>query len=106
MGYLNLEPEQTNIFLKLIKAPYRRRGTIIMTNVEYDEWHNFLGNKPLVTALLSRLLHQCHTVGIDGPSLREPQGSANATPATESPRPKSKRTEKPSGSDGAPDGTT
>jgi DNA replication protein DnaC len=28
----------------------------------------------MVEALLSRLRHFCHTVVIDGPSLREPQG--------------------------------
>lgn len=73
MGYLNLRPEQTNIFFKLMEERYRRRATIITTNLEYDEWHNFLGNKALVDALLSRLRHQCHTVRIEGPSLREPQ---------------------------------
>jgi DNA replication protein DnaC len=74
MGYLNLKPEQTNIFFKLMEERYRRRSTIITTNLEYDEWHNFLGNKALVDALLSRLRHQCHTVRIEGPSLRDPQG--------------------------------
>lgn len=74
MGYLNLKPEQTNIFFKLMEERYRRRPTIITTNLEYDEWHNFLGNKALVDALLSRLRHQCHTVRIEGPSLRDPQG--------------------------------
>lgn len=73
MGYLNLRPEQTNIFFKLMEERYRRRATIITTNLEYDEWHNFLGNKALVDALLSRLRHQCHTVKIEGPSLRDPQ---------------------------------
>ena len=73
MGYLNLKPEQTNVFFKLMEERYRRRATIITTNLEYEEWHNFLGNKPLVEALLSRLRHQCHTVKIDGPSLRTPQ---------------------------------
>jgi DNA replication protein DnaC len=73
MGYLNLKPEQTNVFFKLMEERYRRRATIITTNLEYEEWHNFLGNKPLVEALLSRLRHQCHTVRIEGPSLREPQ---------------------------------
>jgi DNA replication protein DnaC len=73
MGYLNLKPEQTNIFFKLMEERYRRHATIITTNLEYEEWHNFLGNKPLVEALLSRLRHQCHTVRIDGPSLRDPQ---------------------------------
>ncbi|HEY5677312.1 MAG TPA: IS21-like element helper ATPase IstB [Myxococcales bacterium] len=74
MGYLNLRPEQTNIFFKLMEQRYRHRPTIITTNLDYAEWANFLGNKSLVEALLSRLRHQCHTVRIDGPSLREAQG--------------------------------
>jgi DNA replication protein DnaC len=72
MGYLNLRPEQTNIFFKLMEERYRQRPTIITTNLDYGEWANFLGNKHLVDALLSRLRHQCHTVKIDGPSLRDP----------------------------------
>jgi DNA replication protein DnaC len=73
MGYLNLKPEQTNIFFKLMEDRYRRKATIITTNLEYEEWHNFLGNKNLVNALLSRLRHKCHTIRIDGPSLRDPE---------------------------------
>ena len=73
MGYLNLKPEQTNVFFKLMEERYRRHATLISTNLDYEEWHNFLGNKALVEALLSRLRHQCHTVSISGPSLREPQ---------------------------------
>jgi DNA replication protein DnaC len=72
MGYLNLRPEQTNVFFRLMEERYHRKSTIITTNLEYDEWHNFLGNKALCDALLSRLRHQCHTVRIEGPSLREP----------------------------------
>src|SRR6266542_3146900 len=74
MGYLNLRPEQTNIFFKLMEERYRKKATVITTNLDFEEWHNFLGNKALVTALLSRLRHQCHTVKIDGPSLRDSQG--------------------------------
>jgi len=73
LGYLNLKPEQSNIFFKLMEERYRQHPTIITTNLGYDEWPNFLGNKPMVEALLSRLRHQCQTVLIDGPSLREPQ---------------------------------
>jgi DNA replication protein DnaC len=74
LGYLNLRPEQSNIFFKLLEERYRRHPTIITTNLDYAEWHGFLGNKALVEALLSRLRHQCHTVRIDGPSLRDPTG--------------------------------
>jgi DNA replication protein DnaC len=74
MGYLNLRPEQTNIFFKLMEERYSQRPTIITTNLDYSEWANFLGNKALVDALLSRLRHRCHTIRIDGPSLRDAQG--------------------------------
>jgi DNA replication protein DnaC len=73
-GYLNLKPEQSNAFFKLMEERYHRHSTIVTTNLDYGEWHNFLGNKSMVEALLSRLRHYCHTVRIDGPSLREPQG--------------------------------
>jgi DNA replication protein DnaC len=73
-GYLNLKPEQSNIFFKLMEERYHRHSTILTTNLDYDEWHNFLGNRPMVEALLSRLRHYCHTVRINGPSLRDPQG--------------------------------
>jgi DNA replication protein DnaC len=74
LGYLNLKPEQSNIFFKLMEERYARHSTIITTNLQYDEWHNFLGQRPMVEALLSRLRHYCHTVRIKGPSLRDPQG--------------------------------
>ena len=74
MGYLNLRPEQTNIFFKLMEERYSQRPTIITTNLDYSEWANFLGNKALVDALLSRLRHRCHTIRVDGPSLRDAQG--------------------------------
>jgi DNA replication protein DnaC len=74
MGYANLKPEQANVFFKLMEERYHQRSTIITTNLAYEEWAGFLGNKTMVEALLSRVRHYCHTVRIEGPSLREPQG--------------------------------
>ncbi len=72
LGYLNLKPEQTNIFFKLMEERYNRKSTIITTNLDYDDWYGFLGNKHMVVALLDRLRHRCQTIKIDGPSLRAP----------------------------------
>jgi DNA replication protein DnaC len=71
LGYLNLKPEQSNVFFKLIEERYHRHSTIITTNLGYEEWPTFLGNKSMVEALLSRVRHYCHTVVIDGPSLQD-----------------------------------
>jgi len=74
LGFVNLRPEQTNIFFKLIEERYRRKPTLITSNIDYPDWQTVLGNKSLAEALLSRLRHQCHTIRIEGPPLREPQG--------------------------------
>jgi DNA replication protein DnaC len=73
MGYLNLRPEQSNIFFKLMEERYGKKATIITTNLEYDDWYGFLGQKEMVSALLDRLRHRCHTIHIEGTSLRAPQ---------------------------------
>ena len=72
LGYANVRPEQANVFFRLMEERYMKKPTIITTNLEFDEWHRLLGNPSMVDALLSRLLHRCHVVKIDGPSLREP----------------------------------
>lgn len=74
MGYLNLRPEQSNIFFKLMEERYGKKATIITTNLSYEEWYDFLGNKEMVGALLDRLRHHCTTINIDGASLRQPRG--------------------------------
>jgi len=74
LGYVNLRPEQTNIFFKLMEERYNRKATVITTNLEYDEWNGFLNNDAMTMAMLSRVRHQCHTIRIDGPSLRHPTG--------------------------------
>jgi DNA replication protein DnaC len=75
LGYLNLRPEQTNLFFKLMEERYAKRlCTILTTNLDYEEWYAFLGQKAMVAALIDRLRHRCTTIRIDGPSLRTPTG--------------------------------
>jgi DNA replication protein DnaC len=74
LGYLNIKPEQTNIFFKLMEERHHRKPTLITTNMPYAAWQDFLGNRPLTQALLSRLRERCHTINIEGPCLRAQQG--------------------------------
>jgi DNA replication protein DnaC len=53
LGYVNVRPEQTNIFFKLMEERYGRKATILTTNLDYNQWHNILANKDLVNAMLS-----------------------------------------------------
>jgi len=79
LGYLNLRPEQSNLFFKLMEERYSRRMcTIITTNLDYEEWYAFLGQKAMVAALLDRLRHRCTTIRIEGTSLRTPEPTVPA----------------------------
>jgi len=75
LGYLNLKPEQTNVFFKLMEERYAaKKPTIITTNLDYDQWYDFLGQKQMVQALLDRIRHRCCTIRIEGKTLRSPTG--------------------------------
>lgn len=72
LGYLTLKPEQVNAFFKLMGERYRKKSTVITTNLDYPEWYDLFQRKSLVDALLDRLKHHCITIRINGPSLRVP----------------------------------
>lgn len=74
LGYINIKPEQANVFFKLIEERHHRRPTLISTNLPYPAWQDFLGNPTLTKALLSRLRERCHTITIEGPCLRPQTG--------------------------------
>lgn len=89
LGYLNLTPEHTNAFFRLMDERYGRASTILTTNLEPAAWYDLFHNKPLVDAMLDRLQHHCITIRLTGPSLRRPAPAADpptTTPAAKSPR--------------------
>jgi len=85
LGYLTLNPEQVNVFFKLLDERYSKKSTIITINLDYPKWYDLSKRKTLVDALLDRLNHHCITIRISGPSLRVPahngfQETNHATP--------------------------
>lgn len=62
LGYVEPKPGQINNFFRLVENRYGKRPTCITTNLGYKEWPKFLGNGPMASALLRRLLHDCHTI--------------------------------------------
>lgn len=83
LGYLTLTTEKINIFFKLIDMRYRKKSTIITTNLDFEKWYDVFKQKELVDAMLDRVKHYCTTIRIDGPSLREPSEKKEAKNRTE-----------------------
>jgi DNA replication protein DnaC len=72
LGYLNLSEEKVNMFFRLIDMRYRKKPTIITTNLPFEDWYAVFRQKSLVDALLDRIKHFCTVIHIDGDSLRDP----------------------------------
>lgn len=75
-------PQQTltNNFFRLMDRRCNRKSTLVTTNLGFREWPKFLGNGPLVAALLSRLLQKCHTFSINGINLCNPKFKLPTSP--------------------------
>jgi DNA replication protein DnaC len=63
---------QINQLFRLIDNRASRKSTIITTNLGFEEWGGFLGDKALTAALLSRLLQKCQVFSVEGVNLRDP----------------------------------
>ncbi|MFU8806161.1 MAG: ATP-binding protein [Bradymonadaceae bacterium] len=64
-----------DLFYKVISARYDgHQSTIITTNIDWEQWGDYLGGNDVATAaILDRLIHHGHSISIEGPSWRADQ---------------------------------
>jgi DNA replication protein DnaC len=84
-AYVTVNEEQANLLFKLIDARYRRKPTIITSNLGFDDWSTVLPKRAIASALKSRVTDQCHVIRIDGPTLRGGPREAPAVPTNSDP---------------------
>ena len=63
-------PQAANLFFKIIDARSRQRSTALATNIDFDAWADYLGDPPLATALLDRIVDGAIILKIAGKSYR------------------------------------
>jgi DNA replication protein DnaC len=69
-----------SLFYKVIDARVGR-STAVVTNVDFKDWTEYLGDPQIVMAMLDRLVHRSQIVKFDGQSYRaasRPQGAGDA----------------------------
>jgi DNA replication protein DnaC len=54
----------------VIASRHQKRSTILITNVDFDAWAQYLGDAPLAMAMLDRLVDGAVVIKIKGPSYR------------------------------------
>ncbi len=63
-------PKAAHLLYKVIVSRHHKRSTILITNIAFDAWASYLGDAPLATAMLDRLVDGAVVIKIKGPSYR------------------------------------
>ncbi|MCX6127492.1 MAG: IS21-like element helper ATPase IstB [Proteobacteria bacterium] len=71
LGYIAQGQEGSELFFQLISQRYERRSLMITTNLTYSEWDQVFISKIATAAAIDRIIHNCETFNIKGPSWRE-----------------------------------
>ncbi len=78
-----LSPQAANLFFKIIDARSRQRSTALATNIDFDAWSDYLGDPPLATAFLDRIVDGAIILKINGKSYRVHRtNSPSSTPTS------------------------
>jgi DNA replication protein DnaC len=73
-GFERLErqacPEAPQLLYKVIEGRYTERSTVLVTNVDFEAWGEYLGDAPLAMAFLDRLVDGAVVLKLRGRSYR------------------------------------
>ena len=80
-----LPAESADTLQSILHKRYKlRRSSIITSNRVIDDWHKFLGDAALATAILDRLLHRSTSVEFKGKSYRLTEAASRLARTTHS----------------------
>lgn len=64
-------PESASLLYKVIDARSGRGSTAFVTNVDFSDWSEYLGDPPLVMAMLDRVVDSAIVIRFEGKSYRQ-----------------------------------
>lgn len=70
LGYIPQTQEGADLFFQLISQRAERKSLLITTNLTYSEWDKVFLNALTTAAAVDRIIHNCQTFNIKGPSYR------------------------------------
>ena len=66
--YMPVDIQRGNLFFQLISRRYEKGSIILSTNKPFDRWGEIFEDDVIASAILDRLLHNCHIIPTSGPS--------------------------------------
>ena len=80
-------PESPSLLYKVVDARSGRGSTAFITNVDFSQWTDYLGDPPLVMALLDRVVDSAIVVRFDGKSYRQHRAEQKQASASKQSKP-------------------
>ncbi|WP_420797852.1 ATP-binding protein [Halorhodospira halochloris] len=65
--------------LELLEDRYRRRSTVIASQLPIAQWYEVIGDATLADAILDRVVHNSYRLEMQGESMRRSQDALDAT---------------------------
>lgn len=65
---------ERRLFLEICDDRYRRRSTVLTSQLPVAKWHKQIGDPTVADSILDRLVHQAYRFDLSGESLRKPPG--------------------------------
>jgi DNA replication protein DnaC len=72
-------PQAASLWYKIIDARSQRASTALVTNIDFEDWADYLGDAPLAMALLDRVVDGATIVKLKGKSYRVHRGETKST---------------------------
>jgi DNA replication protein DnaC len=66
IGIVEVEPMQVGLFFTLMHRRYKKKSTLITSNIGFQQWGLFLKNNALTLALIDRLTENSHVFNMKG----------------------------------------
>lgn len=70
-GLQVLDAQARQDLLEIVEERYGRRSTLITSQPPVDKWHDLIGDPTYADAILDRLVHNAHRIGLSGDSIRK-----------------------------------
>lgn len=81
-GSSPLEASERRDLREVLEDRYSVSSTIISSQLDPKHWHSFIGDETVADAICDRLVHNAHSLKLDGPSIRKKRGMKPASEDT------------------------
>jgi len=69
-----LDEMERRLFLEICDDRYRRRSTVLTSQVPVSKWHKQIGDPTVADSILDRLVHNAYRFDLSGESMRKQRG--------------------------------